>query len=59
MIEKTILAAMLNSDEYVRKVLPFLKNEYFDDATEKFLYEAIRTYIDEYNHKLRFTIHGF
>ena len=38
MIEQTILASMIHNEGYVRKVLPFLKDEYFDDQNEKFVY---------------------
>lgn len=49
MIEQTILAGMLHNESYVRKVLPFLKDEYFDDQNEKFVYGQIKSYIDQYN----------
>ena len=49
MIEQTILSSMIYNESYVRKVLPFLKDEYFEDQNEKFLYNTIKSYIDEYN----------
>lgn len=49
MIEQTILAGMIHNEGYVRKVLPFLKDEYFDDQNEKFVYSQIKAYIDQYN----------
>ena len=49
MIEQTILAGMMHNEGYVRAVLPFLKDEYFEDHTDKFIYTAIKEYIDEYN----------
>ena len=49
MIEQTILAGMIHNEGYVRKVLPFLKDEYFDDQNEKFVYGQIKAYIDQYN----------
>ena len=49
MIEQTILAGMIHNEGYVRTVLPFLKDEYFEDQNDKFLYTAIKKYIDEYN----------
>ena len=49
MIEQTILAGMIHNEGYVRTVLPFLKDEYFEDQNDKFLYNAIKRYIDEYN----------
>jgi archaellum biogenesis ATPase FlaH len=49
MLEKTILSGLINSDGYTRKVLPFLKPEYFDDQDHQFIYGSIKTYIDKYN----------
>lgn len=49
MIEKTILGAMVHNEEYVRKVLPFLKDEYFDNQDERFVYDKLKEYIDSYN----------
>lgn len=49
MIEQTILAGMIYNEGYVRTVLPFLKDEYFEDQNDKFLYTAIKSYIDQYN----------
>ena len=49
MIEQTILAGMIYNEGYVRTVLPFLKDEYFEDQNDKFLYNSIKTYIDQYN----------
>jgi archaellum biogenesis ATPase FlaH len=40
---------MVHNENYVRKVLPFLKEEYFEDQNEKFLYTTIKGYIDKYN----------
>ena len=40
-IENLILRNLLKNEEYSRKVLPFLKNEYFIDHTEKSLYGEI------------------
>jgi hypothetical protein len=49
MIEQTILAGMIYNESYIRKVLPFLKDEYFDDQNDKFVYTTIKSYIDKYN----------
>jgi replicative DNA helicase len=49
MIEQTILASMVHNEDYVRKVLPFLKEDYFEDQNERFLYTTIKGYIDKYN----------
>ena len=48
-IERTILSNLLNNEEYVRTVLPFLKAEYFHDTSEKLVYKSIAEAIDKYN----------
>ena len=47
-IEKTILSAIIFDKEYARKVLPFVKEEYFDDHEHKVLFELIDTYTEKY-----------
>ncbi|PHS22171.1 MAG: DNA primase [Robiginitomaculum sp.] len=49
MIEDTILAGLVHNDEYARKVIPFLKEEYFDDFNEKEVFNQIQKYITKYN----------
>lgn len=48
-IEKTILRNLLKSEQYTRKCLPFLKDEYFFDEGDKTLFNSIRNYIIRYN----------
>ena len=48
-IEKVILQNLVSDDEYMRKVIPFLKRDYFIDNTEKTIYNKIVEFIDEYN----------
>ena len=48
-LEKIIFTNLLNNEEYTRKVIPFLKSEYFQDATNKLCYELIDDYIQKYN----------
>lgn len=48
-IEKTILSNLVFNENFVRKALPFIKNEYFRDNSEKTLFQVIRGYIDKYN----------
>jgi hypothetical protein len=49
LIESTILSNLIKNEEYARKVLPFLKADYFDDLSEKTVYNEIDSYIDKYN----------
>ena len=48
-IEFLILKCLLNDEEYTRKVLPFIKEEYFEDFSQKVVYEEIKKFVIEYN----------
>jgi archaellum biogenesis ATPase FlaH len=49
MIETTVLAGLLHNEDYMRRVVPFLSEEYFGDFTEKMVYKSITDYIIDYN----------
>ena len=40
---------LIYSEEYLRKVLPFLKDEYFTDRTERLIFNEINTFTNAYN----------
>ena len=48
-VEQTILSSLIYDEGFTRKVLPFLKQEYFHDQTEKVLFACIERFIDKYN----------
>ena len=48
-LEQTILKNLIYNEEYLRKVLPFLKTEYFSDRIEKTLFNEISSFISTYN----------
>lgn len=48
-IETVILSNIFTNDVYARKVLPFLKEEYFSDITEKLIFETIKDFTIKYN----------
>jgi replicative DNA helicase len=48
-LEQTILKNLIYKEEYLRKVLPFLKSEYFSDRTEKTLFTEIESFTLKYN----------
>ena len=48
-IETTILNNLLQNEEYVRKVIPFIESEYFTDFIEKTIFTTIKDYIQKYN----------
>ena len=47
-IETTILTNLIFDAEYTRKVIPFLKAEYFTDFNEKTIFKTIDKYIEKY-----------
>lgn len=44
-----ILKNILHLDDYTRHVMPILKEEYFDDLTERRLFGYINKFVNEYN----------
>jgi len=48
-VEFLILRNLLHHEEYARKVLPFVKSEYFDDSSQKVVYEEISKFVSKYN----------
>ena len=48
-IENSILKHLLLSEEYLRKVLPFIKDEYFSDKNDKIVLDEIAKYVHKYN----------
>ena len=48
-LEQTILKNLIYNEEYLRKVLPFLKDEYFSDKTEGLLFKEITSFVQTYN----------
>jgi replicative DNA helicase len=48
-IEFLILTCLINEKDYLRKVLPFIKNEYFEDNIQKIIFEEIHKFSIEYN----------
>ena len=49
MLEEIIFSHLLFNEEYSRKVIPFLKNDYFQTRTNKILFELIDGYVKTYN----------
>ena len=48
-IEFLILNNLVNNEEYLRKVIPFLKDEYFEDTNQKIVFQEIASFVEEYN----------
>jgi len=49
MIENTILENLVLNEEYSRKVIPFLSDEYFSDKAERVIFSAISDFVNSYN----------
>lgn len=48
-IERTILKNLIKNEAYIRKVLPFIKEEYFGSDPEKIVFQEIRKFFLEYS----------
>ena len=48
-IETTAIKHLIHNEEYTRKVLPFLKEEYFSDRHEQILFREIEKFVSKYN----------
>ena len=40
-VEFLILKNLLHNEEYVRKVIPFMKADYFEDLTQKIVHQEL------------------
>ena len=48
-LEFLILRNLIHNEEYVRKVLPFIKADYFENYNEKVVFEEVSKFVEEYN----------
>ena len=48
-VEFLILRNLLHNEVYLRKVIPFIKSEYFEDLNQKVIFEEILKFVQEYN----------
>ena len=48
-LELTILSNLINSEKYIRKVLPFLKMDYFQERSHKIIFLEIHEYVNQYD----------
>jgi len=49
MIQETILSSLIFNESYARKVIPYLKKEYFADIGEQVIHKLIRDHFIKYN----------
>jgi replicative DNA helicase len=48
-LETLILTKLLHDENYLRKVIPFIKDEYFLDHKEKTVFKNIKSFVEEFN----------
>ena len=48
-IEQVIFNNLVHNEDYARKVIPFLKEEYFSDHSQKVVFRLIDEYVKKYN----------
>jgi replicative DNA helicase len=48
-LEQTILKNLIYNEEYLRKVLPFIKEDYFPDRTDRAIFIEISKFTESYN----------
>ena len=48
-VEFLILRNLLYNEEYLRKTIPFIKAEYFEDLNQKIIFEEISNFVSKYN----------
>jgi replicative DNA helicase len=48
-IEFLILRNLIYNEEYSRKVIPFIKDDYFEDQRQKIIFQEISSFIQQYN----------
>ena len=48
-VEFLILRNLLFNEQYTRKVIPFIKSDYFEETNQKIIFEEILQFVQEYN----------
>ena len=48
-IERLILSHLIHNENFTRKVVPYVKSEYFEDSSEKIVFKLIQEYILKHN----------
>lgn len=49
MIEEVVLSALVENEEYARRVFPFLRGEYFEDPAQRAIFDAYDHTFSKYN----------
>ena len=48
-IEVTMLRNLVFNEEFLRKVVPFIKPEYFENINQKIIFEEVVNFVEQYN----------
>jgi replicative DNA helicase len=48
-LEQVILNQLITDEEYLRKALPFIRDEYFTDYNERKVFQTIKSFVQQYN----------
>ena len=48
-IETTILRNLVHDEEYARKTIPFIQPDFFEDKSEKIIFEETTSFINKYD----------
>jgi hypothetical protein len=48
-LSNLIFAGLIGNEDYGRKVLPYIREEYFETLSDKIIFNVIQSYVDKYN----------
>ena len=48
-VELLVLRSLLHNEDYARKVIPFVKGDYFEQLSQKIVFEEVSSFIEEYD----------
>ena len=48
-VELLVLRSLLHNEDYARKVVPFIQGDYFEQPSQKIVFEEISEFITEYD----------
>ncbi len=48
-VELLVLRSLLHNEDYARKVIPFIKGDYFEQLSQKIVFEEVSSFIEEYD----------
>jgi replicative DNA helicase len=47
-LEKSILKSLIYNEDFTRKTIPFIQDDYFSDNVEKLVFNEVREFLDKY-----------